>query len=80
MMEIYFDDVLINEDYYTSLSTNFALFNDTFYLGSTASNIYNISVAKEAVIRQPNIVTIKDNSVLVATLVVDKIEEDDFEY
>lgn len=80
MMEIYFDDVLINEDYYTSLSTNFALFNDTFYLGSTASNIYNISVAKEAVTTKPNVVTIKDNGVLVATLVVDKIEEDDFEY
>lgn len=80
MMEIYFDDVLINEDYYTSLSTNFALFNDTFYLGSTAANIYNISIAKEAVTRQPNVVTIRDNGVLVATLVVDKIEEDDFEY
>ncbi|MBQ8043437.1 MAG: hypothetical protein IJ272_04735, partial [Clostridia bacterium] len=80
MMEIYFNDVLINEDYYTSLSTNFALFNDTFYLGSTASNIYNISIAKEAVTTQPNIVTIKDNGVLIATLVVDKIEEDDFEY
>lgn len=80
MMEIYFDDVLINEDYYTSLSTNFALFNDTFYLGSTASNIYNMSIAKEAVTTQPNIVIIKDNGLLVATLVVDKIEEDDFEY
>lgn len=80
MMEIYFDDVLINEDYYTSLSTNFALFNDTFYLGSTAANTYNISIAKEAVTTQPNIVTIKDNGVLIATLVVDKIEEDDFEY
>lgn len=80
MMEIYFDDVLINEDYYTSLSTNFALFNDTFYLGSTAANTYNISIAKEAVTTQPNVVTIRDNGVLVATLVVDKIEEDDFEY
>ena len=79
-MEIYFDDVLINEDYYTSLSTNFALFSDTFYLGSTASNIYNISIAKETVITQPNIISIKDKGILIATLVVDKVEEDDFEY
>lgn len=79
-MEIYFDNVLINEDYYTSLSTSFALFNDTFYLGSTASNTYNLSVAKEAVSKQPNIVTVKDNGALIATLVVDKLEENDFEY
>lgn len=80
MMEIYFDDVLINEDYYTALSTSFALFSDTFYLGSTATNTYNVSIAKEAVSKQPNIVTVKDNGVLIATLVVDKIEENDFEY
>ena len=79
-MEIYFDDKLINEDYYTALSTNFALFSDTFYLGSTASNIYNISIAKEAIVNHPNIVLVKDKGTLIATLVVDKVEENDFEY
>ena len=79
-MEIYFDDKLINEDYYTELSTNFALFGDTFYLGSTASNIYNISIAKEAITAHPNTVLVKNNGELIATLVVDKVEENDFEY
>lgn len=79
-MEIYFDDKLINEDYYTELSTNFVLFGDTFYLGSTASNTYNISIAKEAITTHPSIVLVKDNGALIATLVVDKIEENDFEY
>lgn len=79
-MEIYFDDKLINEDYYTELSTNFALFSDTFYLGSTASNIYNISIAKEAITTHPSTVLVKDNGALIATLVVDKVEENDFEY
>ena len=79
-MEIYFDDKLINEDYYTELSTNFALFSDTFYLGSTASNTYNISIAKEAITTHPNTVLVKDNGILIATLVVDNVEENDFEY
>jgi len=79
-MEIYFDDKLINEDYYTELSTNFALFSDTFYLGSTASNTYNISIAKEVVTTHPNTVVVKNDGELIATLVVDKVEENDFEY
>lgn len=79
-MEIYFDDKLINEDYYTELSTNFSLFGDTFYLGSTASNTYNISIAKEAITSHPNTILVKNNGVLIATLVVDKVEENDFEY
>ena len=79
-MEIYFDDKLINEDYYTELSTNFALFSDTFYLGSTASNTYNISIAKEGITTHPNTVLIKNNGELIATLVVDNVEENDFEY
>ena len=79
-MEIYFDNILIDEDYYTALSTNFVLFEDTFYLGSTASNAYNISIDKDVISSHPNIVTIKNDNELVATLVVDKIEENDFEY
>lgn len=79
-MEIYFNDKLINEDYYTELSTNFTLFGDTFYLGSTASNTYSISIAKEAITTHPNTVLVKDHGTLIATLVVDKVEENDFEY
>lgn len=80
MIQIYFDDNLINEDYYTSLSTSFSLFSDTFFLGSTAANVYNLSIAKEAVQSHPNIVTIKDEGILIATLVVDEVKENDFEY
>ena len=80
MIQIHFDNNLIDEDYYTSLSTNFSLFNDTFFLGSTAANAYKLSIAKEAIERHPSIVTIKDEGVLIATLVVDEVEENDFEY
>lgn len=80
MMKIYFDDILINEDYYTELSTNFSLFEDTFYLGSTASNIYNISIAKDSITKHPDLVLVKENGIVIAKLVVDKIEENDFEY
>lgn len=79
-MEIYFDDVLINEDYYTSLSTSFELFDSTFKLGATASNTFNLSIDKSAVNKQPNNVTIYQNGTLVATLIVDNIEETDIEY
>lgn len=79
-MEIYFDDVLINKDYYTSLSTNFELFDSSFKLGSTASNTFNLSIDKLAVNKHPNEVTIYQNEALVATLVVDNIEETDVEY
>lgn len=78
MIQIYFDGVFINEDYYSSLSTNFELFESSFVLGSTPSNKFNISIDKTAVSNQPNEIIIKDNDALVATLVVDKIEDDNF--
>lgn len=79
-MEIYFDGVLIDEDYYTSLSTNFELFESSFKLGSTASNTFELSIDKTAVSAQPSEVTMYQNGTLVATLVVDNIEETDVEY
>ena len=36
-MQIYFDDNLVPEDYYMSYSDNFSSFDDSFYLGSSAS-------------------------------------------
>ena len=36
-MKIYFDDVLVPEDYYMSYNDNFSSFEDTFYLGSSSS-------------------------------------------
>lgn len=79
-MQIYFDNTLIDEDYYSNLSTNFALFDTSFMLGSTASNKYSLSIAKEGVAVQPTFVNILEGTDLVASLVVDNMEEDDFFY
>lgn len=79
-MEIYFDNVLIDEDCYTGLSTNFELFDGSFKLGSTSANTFKLSVDKMAINAQPNEVTIYQNGKLVAKLVVDNIEETDVEY
>lgn len=80
MIKIYFDGILIDEDCYTGLSSNFELFEKSFTLGTTASNNFNLSVAKEAVAEQPQEVTIYDDTTLIATLVVDKLVEDDTSY
>lgn len=79
-MEIYFDNVLIDEDCYTGLSTNFELFDGSFKLGSTSANTFKLSVDKMAINAQPDEVTIYQNGKLVAKLVVDNIEETDVEY
>ncbi len=80
MIQIYFDGKLINEDYYSALSTNFELFESSFLLGTTASDNFNISIDKTIMNEVPNEITIKDNNILVATLVIDNIEEDDSFY
>jgi len=76
-VEIYFDETLIEPDYYAELSNNFELFEDTFSLGSTATNTFSLSVVKEAVTSQPQDVIIKNNGSVIATLVVDNITEND---
>lgn len=80
MIKIYFDNELIDEDKYSSLSNNFELFDTTFKLGTTSSNIFKLSVGKEAVTIQPSEVKIYDDTTLMATLVIDNIEEDDYSY
>ena len=80
MIKIYFDNVLIDEDKYSSLSNDFELFDTSFRLGITASNKFKMSIGKEAITTQPNEIKIYDNSTLIATLVVDNIEEDDYTY
>lgn len=42
MIEIYFDGVLIDSDYYANITNDFKLFDEEFYLGSTASNTFKI--------------------------------------
>ena len=77
-MKIYFDNELINEDYYKSLKNDHNLFNSSFALGSTASNTFTLKLDKEAVTNtNPNLVKITENDKDFATLVVDNVEEVD---
>ena len=77
-MKIYFDNELINEDYYKSLKNDHNLFNSSFALGSTASNTFTLELDKNAVSNiNPNIVKITENDEDFATLVVDNVEEVD---
>ena len=75
MLKIYFDEVLINEDAYAELTNEYKLFNDSFYLGSTASNTFKLKVLKSEVSSHPSDVTIEDENTTFH-LIVDKVEED----
>ena len=79
-LEVYFDDTLIDEQYYTGLTNNYELFNESFKLGSTTSNTYTLKIAKDVVSTQPTSVSLKDNGNAFAELEVDNIEEQDYEY
>ena len=77
-MKIYFDNELINEDYYKSLKNDHNLFNSSFALGSTASNTFTLELDKNAVTNiNPNLIKITENNKDFATLVVDNVEEVD---
>lgn len=78
-LRVYFDENLIDEQYYSELSNNFEMFNDSFKLGGTPSNTYVLKVGKEGVTTQPTNVRLWDN-VTIAELKVDNIEEQDYEY
>jgi hypothetical protein len=75
MLKIYFDEVLINEDSYAGLDNEYKLFNDSFYLGSVASNTFELKVLKSSVASHPSDVTIEDDNTTFH-LIVDKVEED----
>lgn len=74
-MRIYFDDVLINEDGYAELTNKYELFNDSFYLGSVASNTFKLKVLKSEVNSHPLNVKIEDENTTFH-LITDKVEED----
>ena len=76
-MKIYFDNVLINEDYYKSLTNTHNLFNGNFILGSTASNTFTLELDVLATSTTPEAIKITDNDEDYATLVVDKVEDVD---
>lgn len=76
-MKIYFDNVLIDEDFYVSLTNTHNLFNGNFMLGSTASNTFTLALDITAVSSVPEVVKITENDEDFATLVVDKVEDVD---
>ena len=76
-MKIYFDIVLINEDYYKSLTNTHNLFNGNFILGSTASNTFTLELDALATSTTPEVIKITDNDEDYATLVIDKVEDVD---
>lgn len=75
MIKVYFDNTLISDDSYVALSNDYKLFTDNFYLGSTASNTFKLSVAKSAVSSHPAEVKITDDT-NTYYLIVDKIYEE----
>lgn len=78
-MKIYFDNVLLDEDNYMSYDESFNSFQDTFYLGSTASVVVNIQIPISAWPGNVNEVQIYNDAELLHTLYVDdvSIEDDD---
>lgn len=78
---IYFDNQLIDEQYYIGLSETDEMFGDTYKLGATSFNTFVLSVAKEGVITQPTEVKLANNvNDYFAYLKVDNIEEKEYEY
>ena len=80
MIQVYFDNEPIDEDYYSGLTNNFELFGSSFKLGTTAGNIYKLTVDKQVISTHPSEVKIYDETELIATLTIDNIEEDDYSY
>ena len=76
-MQIYFDDNLVPEDYYMSYSDNFSSFDDSFYLGSSASLNATLQVPIVAWPGIINNVRIEVDGSPVATLKVDNITVND---
>ena len=74
-MNIYFDNVLIDQDAYAEITNEYKLFENTFTLGSVASNVFTFRVAKNAVSDHPSEVEIDDGTTTFY-LVVDKVETD----
>lgn len=79
-LEVRFDGTLIDEQYYTGLTNNNELFNESFVLGTTPCNQYKLKIAKEGVSSQPSSITLSDGISTFANLEIDNIEEEDYEY
>ena len=74
-MKIYFDGTLINSDNYISFTNEFKQFDESFMLGTTASNTITIEVPCNIAI--PTNVLIKINESNYSTMIVDSYEYED---
>ena len=74
-MEIYFDGTLIDSDNYISFTNEFKQFDESFMLGTTASNTITIEVPGNIAI--PTNVLIKINNSNYSTMIVDSYEYED---
>ena len=76
-MIIEFDGIQIDSDIITSVSYDTKMFNDndTFTLGQTVCDTLKLTVVKEGIEEQPDVVTVNDKD-----YIVDNIEEDDTSY
>jgi len=76
VIQIYFDDVLIDDDSYSSLYNAYDLFAGSFELGSVTSNLYELSIDKEVIEFMPKEIVIKENGIILAILNLDSCEEE----
>ena len=74
MIKIYFDDLLIDDDNYISITNSFKLFEEEFMLGTTASNTFHIEVPFTEISNIPHQVLIMIDDMKYATLIVDDYE------
>ena len=80
-MKIYFDNILINDDYYTQLSQDRILFNegDTFSLGSTICTKIKLGIDKRIITSHPSNVRIEIDNKVYGNYIVDNADiETDF--
>lgn len=77
MIEIYFDDVLVDNDYYVDIKNEFKLFDESFKLGTTTSNTFELVVPFNSIQNIPENVIIKIDNEDYATMIVDSYEIQD---
>ena len=76
-MQIYFDEVLIDADYYMSYSDSYSSFDDAFYLGSTSSLTATLQIPIIAWPGEVSTVRIAIEGETIATYKIDDIEIND---
>lgn len=79
MIKVYFDNTLIDSDYYANLEKSTSVFNGKFKLGSTICETYKFSVDKSQITdKEPSKVYLYNDNTLIKTLYIDNYSEGDF--